>query len=127
MTTKPTWKDTFPVPVPALESFKLDWSQSAPDTLEARIGTKDDGVLFWISYHPTCYRRGPYSLNIEVCGGPNHHKWGCFDEQDQPTRYYHNPYNAFDEAERIAKVLIADREAERQREQKPQEERSHEE
>jgi hypothetical protein len=76
---------------------------------EAQLGTPDDGVRFTINDHPTCYRRGRYKLLIEVCGGENHHKWGCFDEQDQPARWFHNFSNAVDEAQRIAVVLLTDR------------------
>lgn len=76
---------------------------------EAMLGTPDDGVTFTLSHHPTCYRRGPWRLLIEVCGGPNHYKWGCFDEQDQPLRYYHGYSRAKGEALRIAEVLWADR------------------
>jgi hypothetical protein len=81
---------------------------------EALIGNwPNDGVRFGISYQPTCHRRGPYKLLIEVCGGPNHHKWGCFDEADQPVRYFHKLSNAIDEACQIAKVLLAEREKSR--------------
>lgn len=68
-----------------------------------------DGVRFTLQNMPTCYRRGPWCLQIEVAGGPKHHLWGCFDEADQPTRYYHGRQCAIAEAEAIAEVLWADR------------------
>ncbi len=58
---------------------------------------------------PTCYRRGPHKILIEVFGGPHHNKWGCFDDADQPVRYYHKSYIAKAEAETIAQVLMKDR------------------
>jgi hypothetical protein len=44
-----------------------------------------------------------------VCGRENHHKWGCFDGQDQPIRYYHHLECAFIESQAIADVLLQDR------------------
>ncbi len=76
---------------------------------EAELGTKEDGVNFCLSYYSTCYRRGQWRLLIEVYEGANHHKWGCFDQQDQPTRWYHSEVNARSEAELIAQVLLTDR------------------
>jgi hypothetical protein len=76
---------------------------------EAQLGTPEDGVLFSLDCYRTCYRRGPWKLVVEVCGGENHHKWGCFDDQDQPLRWYHNRECAEREAESLAKVLWADR------------------
>lgn len=90
--------------------MELVWNQVNARHKEAQIGTKEDGVLFTLSYYPTCYRRGPWRLLIEVCGGPNHHKWGCFDDQDQPLRNFHAQSNAESEAQLIANVLIKDRE-----------------
>jgi len=87
----------------------LKWQPTSSSSYTAILGVPGDFVEFTISHHPTCYRRGPYRLLIEVCGGPNHHKWGCFDEQDQPLRNFHGEKNAYDEAERIAKVLQKDR------------------
>jgi hypothetical protein len=94
------------------ETPLLDWKdQGGWD--EALLGSPGDGVLFELSYQPTCYRRGPYKLLIEVCGGPNHIRWGCFDDADQPLRWYHKKENALSEAEEIAKVLWADRHQEK--------------
>lgn len=76
---------------------------------EAQLGTPKDGVLFTYTFHPTCHRRGPHRLLVEVCGGPAHHLWGCFDEADQPLRNYHRPDNLKSEAEEIAKVLWQER------------------
>lgn len=74
-----------------------------------RLGSPGDDVAFCLTHQPSCYRRGPYKLLIEVCSGENHHKWGCFDEQDQPVRYFHSEQNAKGEAEAIARVLWKDR------------------
>lgn len=96
--------------IPAPEGPLLVWSK--PDehkTMEAWLGTPEDGVRFTISFYGTCYRRGPWKLLVEVAGGEHHHKWGCFDEQDQPVRWYHQPLCAESEAECIAKVLKSDR------------------
>ena len=68
-----------------------------------------DGVRFSLEHVPTCYRRGPWKLYVEVTSSPNHHKWGCFDDADQPTRWYHRRSNAVDEAALIAEVLWKDR------------------
>jgi hypothetical protein len=79
---------------------------------EAYIGRSfddGDGVRFSIQHYPTCYRRGPWKLMVEVASGPDHLKWGCFDDQDQPVRYYHHEASARTEAEAIAAVLLADR------------------
>jgi hypothetical protein len=78
---------------------------------EATIGKfeEGDGVRFTLSYYPTCYRRGPFRLLVEVAGGVNHLKWGCFDDQDQPMRWYHLEASAKTEANEIAQVLLNDR------------------
>jgi len=68
-----------------------------------------DGVRFSLEHYPTCHRRGPYKLLIEVNESGAPHKWGCFDEQDQPVRYYHSQERARQEAEAIAQVLYAGR------------------
>lgn len=89
----------------------LEWKHFNFHT-EAIIGDFDggDGVRFTLQHLPTCYRRGPYKLLVEVAPGENHEKWGCFDDADQPMRYYHFELNAFEEAQQIAWVLAADRE-----------------
>lgn len=78
---------------------------------DAVIGSEEagDGARFSLEYVGTCYRRGRWKLLIEVFGGPKHHDWGCFDDADQPTRWYHVLENAIEEAEAIAAVLVADR------------------
>jgi hypothetical protein len=86
----------------------LVW-QHYDDYDEALLGTPNDGVRFELTYQATCYRRGRHKLLIEVCGSPAHHLWGCFDEADQPLRYYHYVANALLEAEAIAQVLQEDR------------------
>lgn len=77
----------------------------------AVLGDPDggDGVRFSLEHRPTCYRRGPWLLKVEVVSGPGHELWGCFDEQDQPVRNFHDPGRALDEANAIAHVLWADR------------------
>lgn len=87
----------------------LKWEGKSHGGHEAVLGKPGDGVRFTYSYQPTCYRRGKYKILIEVFEGPGHHDWGCFDEQDQPVRYYHDYTVAMEEADRIAWVLIADR------------------
>lgn len=67
------------------------------------------GVSFTLAHMPTCHRRGPWCLRIEVARGPAHRRWGCFGAQDQPTRYYHSEERAREEAEAIAAVLLEDR------------------
>lgn len=78
---------------------------------EAVIGdfAAGDGVRFSLTTHPTCYRRGPWRLLVEVAEGPGHILWGCFDDQDQPNRWYHKRENALSEAQAIADVLLKDR------------------
>ncbi len=68
-----------------------------------------DGVRFSIEHVPSCHRRGPWKLLVEVCSGENHARWGCFDEQDQPQRWYHDEERAMLEAEAIARVLDRER------------------
>lgn len=86
----------------------LEWKQ-IHNYEEVILGREDDGVRFTFTRQPTCYRRGPYKLLIEVLGGPHHNDWGCFDEQDQPCRYYHNDMFVKPEADAIANVLWRDR------------------
>lgn len=78
---------------------------------EAVIGDPDggDGVRFTLENYPTCYRRGPWKLMVEVASGEGHEKWGCFDESDQPMRWYHSEESAMKEAHLIATVLCTDR------------------
>ena len=76
---------------------------------EASLGTPDDGVQFSLVTYSTCYRRGPYRLLVEICTGEHHFSWGCFDDQDQPMRWFHHLENAKSEAEAIARVLLKDR------------------
>lgn len=54
---------------------------------EAWLGTQNDGVRFTLSHFPTCHRRGQWRLLVEVMGA-KHTAWGCFDDQDQPMRWY---------------------------------------
>lgn len=70
---------------------------------------KGDGVRISLQLQPTCYRRGPWVMMVEVANGPKHHLWGCFDEADQPTRYYHHEASALNEAGALLKVLLEDR------------------
>lgn len=60
-----------------------------------------DGARFSITPHPTCHRRGQHKLLIEVTPS-----WGCFDEADQPMRWYHDLEVAFSEAQRIADAIV---------------------
>jgi hypothetical protein len=97
-----------PPPPPILPPFpELDWVplDSRHRDHEALLGTPRDGVRFSLSVYPTCFRRGPYRLLIDVLPGPNHHKWGCFDAADQPLRWYHRLENVRSEAQAIALVL----------------------
>ena len=71
---------------------------------EARIGGLS-GVTFTLECLPTCYRRGPWRLMVTVDHGPDHHRWGCFDDADQPMRYYHKLESAIAEADAIAHEL----------------------
>jgi len=88
----------------------LRWKPIGGDSSqEAHLGSKSDGVSFCLSYHPTCYRRGPWRLLVEVCHGRHHLDWGCFDDQDQPLRYYHSEETAKAEANALAAVLLKDR------------------
>ena len=77
---------------------------------EAILGNFDgrNGVRFSIVHQPTCHRRGPWKLLVEVSGDPQ--SWGCFDDQDQPCRYFHSDARAKAEAQAIASVLIREHE-----------------
>ena len=76
---------------------------------EATIGdfAGGDGVRFTLDHRPTCHRRGPWHLLIEVA--ERNHEWGCFDDQDQPSRWYHSQDAAQEEARLLAAVLLKDR------------------
>lgn len=87
----------------------LKWSPDSGYSLVAQLGNKDDGANFLVTYHPTCYRRGPFRLLVTVCHGDNHELWGCFDDADQPMRNYHDGRALIIEANMIASVLWADR------------------
>jgi len=75
---------------------------------EAILSNPDDtdGVRITLQHHPSCHRRGPHKLLIEVLGTPYHHNWGCFDDQDQPARWYHDVKNARSEALLLAQMLL---------------------
>jgi len=89
--------------------MKLEWKQF-PGYQDAVLGNFDDcdGVRFNLIHMPTCYRRGPWRLIIEI--EDRNRVWGCFDEQDQPMRWYHSEEVAKGEAQAIADVLISDHE-----------------
>jgi hypothetical protein len=121
-----TWKQHLPK-VQIVESWAEVLALLAPDSKkvgdtllswvklkyseEAILGDflAGDGVRFSLEHYPTCYRRGQWKLLIEVNESSAPHKWGCFDEQDQPVRFYHSEERARQEAEAIAKVLQQDR------------------
>ena len=86
----------------------LRWIQK-DNWREANLLNPDDtiGVRFSLMKYPSCHRRGPWRLLIEVASGNFHHCCGCFDEQDQPMRLYHNESCALQEAESLAAVLTA--------------------
>lgn len=98
-----------PAKEPAAPNRLTWWKSETYSYRSALLGTHSDGVRFTIEHMPTCYRRGPYRLHIEVLLGEHHHQWGCFDAQDQPTRHYHKLEVALSEAQDIADVLWADR------------------
>lgn len=98
------------------EPYVLDWSVEGIEDLkhthsssEAFLGEPDDGVHFSMTHHPTCYRRGRWRLFITINSGQGYYKWGCFDDQDQPLRYYHLKESLLKEADEIARTLIIDR------------------
>lgn len=99
--------------------YPLAWTQDVakygPYYQEAVLTNPDAtvGVRFSIEYMPTCYRRGPYKLLIEIIDGKYHYAWGCFDLADQPMRYYHSERHAMAEAQLIANVLQIDFKPER--------------
>ena len=85
----------------------LDWKQT-PYGEEVILGDFQgyNGVRLSIMHMPTCYRRGPWRLLVEV--EISTHEWGCFDEQDQPMRWYHSLERLKEEAQAIADVLLGD-------------------
>lgn len=87
--------------------MKLEWHDT-PYGPEATLGdfAGDDGVRFSIMHLPTCYRRGPWRLLVEV--EDRNRTWGCFDDQDQPMRWYHSLGRLKEEAQAIADVLVTD-------------------
>lgn len=92
----------------------LRWSFGVPTTVGmgtqvSIVGVPGDCVTFALTHSPTCYRRGPWKLHVEICEGERHHDWGCFDDQDQPIRWYHSEGVAKLEAASIATVLVTDR------------------
>ena len=88
----------------------LNWEEKSLSGIiywEATLGNflEGSGVRFSIEHWPTCNRRGPYTLLIEV---EDHQKiWGCFDDQDQPRRYFHQLENLKSEANAIAEAILA--------------------
>lgn len=89
----------------------LEWTEKEfgiEATLGDFGGNGSGGVRFSLVHYPTCYRRGPWRLLVEV--EDRTHEWGCFDEQDQPQRWYHSKTRALEEAEAIAEVLVQDHE-----------------
>lgn len=99
----PPWADEAQQSLEAARVSVLSWGAHGSHS-EAWIGSRDDGVRFTIEHRPTCRRRGEWRLLVEVIGGS--HRWGCFDEQDQPTRYYFSEAVARLEADRIAAALF---------------------
>jgi len=91
------------------KTWGLIWCQ-VDDYEEATVGDykNGNGVLFTLEHYPTCYRRGPWRLLVEVAAGPRHNDWGCFDDADQPMRWYHRVEHARLEAAEIGRVLMAD-------------------
>jgi hypothetical protein len=87
---------------------KLNWIENEFAGRDALLGNfaEDDGVRFNLLHYPTCYRRGPWRLLIEV--EDRNRTWGGFDDQDQPMRWFHSEQRALEEAQAIADVLIAD-------------------
>lgn len=94
-------------------SERLVWGETDFGA-EATLGDFASGgwVRFSLRFLATCHRRGQWRLLVEMSGSPA--AWGCFDESDQPMRYYHDRGRAMAEAEAIASMLIRERE---QREQ----------
>lgn len=87
--------------------MKLEWidTEFGPEAILGDFAG-GDGVRFSAMHMPTCYRRGPWRLLVEIedCN----HTWGCFDEQDQPMRWYHGMGALISEAQAIADALFRD-------------------
>lgn len=96
--------------LPRIRMTQLIWTESDLNSYDAILGDfhGGDGVRFNLVHYPTCQRRGPYRLIIEIEDFTA--TWGCFDEQDQPMRYYHSEERAKAEAQAIADVLVAEHE-----------------
>jgi len=92
-----------------LGDLMLDWkdTQWGPEAILGDFAG-GDGVRFSVMHMPTCYRRGPWRLLIEIEDFKR--TWGCFDSQDEPMRWYHSPERLKAEAQAIADVLVADHE-----------------
>lgn len=88
----------------------LDWQRRGPSWEQATLPNPDGtiGVYFTLSHHPTCRRRGPYLLLVEVAGGLYCHRYGWLDWQDWQGRNYHDLERAKAEAQAIADVLVKD-------------------
>ena len=85
----------------------LEWKEKEFG-IEATLGDfeGEGGARFSLVHYPTCYRRGPWRLLVEVVDRT--HEWGCFDEQDAPMRWFHSKTRALEEAQAIADVLVRD-------------------
>jgi hypothetical protein len=90
--------------------WRNEFGAELPGYEEAAIGDfpAGDGVRFTLQFMSTNYRRGKWRLLIEVAS-EHQDRWGCFDEGDQPMRYYHYEETAKREARAIAEILLADR------------------
>lgn len=88
---------------------ELKWVDVERTCMEACLMNPDGtmGVRFSMQYLPTCHRRGQHRLLVEVLPTRYHNAWGCFDDQDQPMRYYHLKENGLSEANELAVVLTS--------------------
>lgn len=95
---------------PAKQKLKWVADPESGETVYAFIGEYGDHVMFSLTHYPTCHRRGQWRLIVDVCDwSPHHYDWGCFDSDDQPLRNFHSLFNAIEEAELIAAVLLKER------------------
>ena len=101
MTASELLKLFYQHPKPA-SAMPLSWTDIG-GYCEAGISNSSGGARFTITYHATCNRRGPWRLLIEVSKS-----WGCFDEADEPQRYYHSLKRALGEAQDIADAIVPD-------------------